>query len=60
MLTKFIKQIQFKNRQRQINKKFKENGATDEVMQLQIELNTERNRTDISDPSKKVHKNYVQ
>ena len=57
---KFLHQIQAKNRQRAINKKYEKHGLTDEVLEEQVKLNTFRNLHNISDSSKKVYKNYVQ
>ena len=57
---KFLHQIQAKNRQRAINKKYKKHGLTDEILEEQVKLNVFRNLHDISDSSKKVYKNYVQ
>lgn len=57
---KFLHQIQAKNKQRAINKKYEKHGLTDEVLEEQVKLNVFRNLHDISDSSKKVYKNYVQ
>ena len=56
----FIKKIQFKNKQRAINKEYEKNGLTDEVLDAQIELNKLRNEHDIADEKQYVHKKYVQ
>ena len=52
MLDSFIKKIQYKNRQRTINKKYKQDGLTDEVLDMQLELNKDRHENNISDSSK--------
>ena len=57
---KFLHQIQAKNRQRTINKKYEKHGLTDEILEEQVKLNTFRNLHDISDSSKRIYKNYVQ
>jgi hypothetical protein len=57
---KFLHQIQAKNKQRAINKKYEKHGLTDEVLEEQVKLNTFRNLHDISDSSKRIYKNYVQ
>lgn len=57
---KFLQRIQLKNRQRALNKKYDEEGLTDEVLLEQFEINKLRNELDISDKSKRVYENYVQ
>jgi len=59
-LSKFVKRVQFRNRQRAINKQYEKEGLTDEVLDAQVTLNVERNKYNISDGTKKVYKNYVQ
>ena len=59
-LSKFVKRVQFRNRQRAINKQYEREGLTDEVLDAQVALNIERHEHDISDETKKVYKNYVQ
>ena len=59
-LSKFVKRVQFRNRQRAINKQYEKEGLTDEVLDAQVALNVERNKYNISDGTKKVYKNYVQ
>ena len=56
----FLHKIQIKNRQRIINKQYEKEGLTDEVLDLQVELNAERHKHDISDTTKRVYENYVQ
>ena len=46
--------------QKVIDKEFKKNGLTDEVLDKQIELNKIRHKHDISDESQAVYKDYVQ
>ena len=57
---KYLKKIQLKNRQRVIDKKYKKEGLTDEILEKQVELNQLRHELDISDSSKKLYDNYVQ
>ena len=57
---RFLKKIQIKNKQRAIDKKYTEEGLTDEVLDAQVELNQLRHEYDIPDSSKKIHENYVQ
>lgn len=60
---RFLKQIQFKNKQRAIDKLYEEQGGgepSDEVLEAQVELNQLRNKHNISDHSNRVYKNYVQ
>lgn len=47
---KFIKKINLRNKQRIVNKKYREDGLTAEVLEMQIEINTERYLYDIPDP----------
>lgn len=44
----FLKKISIKNKQRAITKKFIEEGLTDEVLNLQIELNKEKHLLNLS------------
>ena len=46
---KFLKKINLRNKQRIVNKKYREEGLTDEVLEMQIEINTERYLYDIPD-----------
>lgn len=57
---RYLKHIQFKNKQRVIDKKYEEEGLTDEVLDLQVELNQARHEHNISDHNKRIHENYVQ
>lgn len=56
----YFKHIQFKNKQRVIDKKYAEEGLTDEVLDAQVELNKLRHEHNISDHNKRIHENYVQ
>lgn len=47
---KFIKKINLRNKQRIVNKKYREDGLTAEVLEMQMEINTERYLYDIPDP----------
>lgn len=58
--TKEIKANEFNQRQQEINKKYEKEGLTDEVLELQVQLNQDRNKWDISDPTKRIYENYVQ
>ena len=57
---KFIKRINFRNRQKQIDRMFEEEGLTDEILKKQIQLNKERHKEDIHDSSEEAYKDYVQ
>lgn len=50
----FLQNIHLKNKQRKINKKYAAEGLTDEVLQMQLEVNKKRNELDIHDPSEVV------
>ena len=51
----FIKRVNLSNRQKEINRMFEEEGLTDEILKKQIELNRERNRLNINDPSETLY-----
>lgn len=51
----FIKRVNLSNRQKEINRMFEEEGLTDEILKKQIELNKERHRLDIHDPTETVY-----
>lgn len=53
-LEKFIKKINLRNKQRIVNKKYREEGLTAEVLEMQMEINTERYLYDIPDDSERV------
>lgn len=53
-LEKFIKKINLRNKQRIVNKKYREDGLTAEVLEMQMEINTERYLYDIPDDSERV------
>lgn len=52
---KFLQRVNLTNRQKEINRMFEEEGLTDEILKRQIELNKERDRFDINDPSETVY-----
>ena len=54
------KRKELQDKQQVINKKYKKEGLTDEVLEMQVELNTERHKLDISDETKRIYKNFVQ
>lgn len=51
----FLQRVNLSNRQKEINRMFEEEGLTDEILKKQIELNKERNRLDINDPSETLY-----
>ena len=53
-------EVHLRNQQRTLDKKYAEEGLTDEILDKQIELNKLRHEHDISDESKKVYKDFVQ
>jgi len=57
---KFFHKIQIKNLQRYVDRQYKEQGLTDEVLNKQLEINKLRNKHNISDKSKRLHEKYVQ
>lgn len=56
----FLTKLQLKNKQRAVDKKFEKDGLTDEVFNLQLEINQLRHKHNISDESNRVFENYVQ
>jgi hypothetical protein len=55
----FIHNIHLKNKQRKINKKYVSEGLTDEVLEMQLEVNRLRNLHDIPD-TEHVHDGFSQ
>lgn len=53
-------EVQLRNQQRILNKKFAEEGLTDEILDEQIKLNKLRHEYDITDESEKVYEDFVQ
>lgn len=56
----YLRKISLKNKQRQINKQYKKEGLTDDVLRKQVELNQQKHEHDISDDSKRIYDKYVQ
>ena len=56
----FLKKIQLRNKQREVNKKYAKEGLTDEVFNAQLEINKMRHKHNISDSSKSIFENFVQ
>lgn len=54
------KATNLRNRQRRIEKRIKEEGLTDEILNEQLKINAERNELDIPDSSEKVFDDFVQ
>lgn len=52
--------INLDNRQRVVNRKFEEEGLTDEVFEEQLEINRLRHEHNLTDECNRVFKNYVQ
>jgi len=48
------------NMQKIANDLYKEQGLTDEVLDLQLEINKLRHKHDITDTSKQIHEEFVQ
>lgn len=53
-------EVQLRNQQRVLNKKYAEEGLTDEILDEQIKLNKLRHEYDITDESEKVYEDFVQ
>ena len=56
----YLRKIQYKNRQRSINKQYQKEGLTDDVLRKQVELNQQRHKHNIPDSHHKIFKEYVQ
>ena len=54
------KKTELRNRQRVIDNKYKEEGLTDEVLDLQLAINKERKEYNIPDENHRLHETYVQ
>ena len=57
---KWLKRLQLRYKQMQINRKYKSDGLTDEVLEMQVALNTERHELDIDDETERIYENFVQ
>ncbi|WP_296796144.1 hypothetical protein [uncultured Methanobrevibacter sp.] len=53
-------EVQLRNEQRVLNRKYEKEGLTDEILDKQIEINKRRHELDIADESKRVYGNFVQ
>lgn len=52
--------VNVKNRQRKINKDFKENGLSDELLEEQISINQLKHEHNIVLDEDRIHENFVQ
>lgn len=52
--------VNVKNRQRKVNKDFKENGLSDELLEEQISINQLKHEHDIVLDEDKIHENFIQ
>ena len=59
-IKKFFKKISLKNKQKHVNKLYERDGLTDEVLNLQVQINQERNDYNITDEDEKIYKDFVQ
>ena len=57
---RILNQIKLSLQQKQINRQYKKDGLTDEILERQIALNIKRHELDIPDCSKKINGKYVQ
>lgn len=57
---RFFHKIQLKNKQKQINKIYHEEGLTSEVLEKQVQINKERNEFNITDEDEKIYMDFVQ
>lgn len=54
------KRKEFDERQKVIDEKYLKDGLTDEVLDLQVQLNIERHELDITDDRQRINGQYVQ
>ncbi len=59
-IKKFLKKISLNNKQKYVNKLYQEEGLTDEVLEKQVEINSERHKFDIPDEDEKIYMDFVQ
>lgn len=59
-ISKFINGYKLNKKQKEVNKEYEENGLTEEVLEKQIEINMERNRLNIPDPTEQIFGDFVQ
>ena len=59
-IDKFIKKISLKNQQKALDKKFKEQGLTDEILEEQISINQKRYEYNLVDENELIYEDYVQ
>lgn len=52
--------VNVKNRQRKVNKDFKENGLSDELLEEQISINQLKHEYDIVLDEDKIYENFIQ
>lgn len=52
--------VNVKNRQRKVNKDFKENGLSDELLEEQISINQLKHEHDIVLDEDKIYENFIQ
>ena len=54
------KKKELDERQKVINEKYEKEGLTDEILDLQVQLNTERYELDITDDTQRINGQFVQ
>lgn len=57
---RFLKIIQLKNKQRAVNREYKRDGLTENVVDQQVKINTERHELDLPDSNNFLFENFVQ
>lgn len=57
---RYLKKIELKNKQREVDKQYAREGLSDEVLEKQVEINTLRRELNIPDEVNLVYKNFVQ
>ena len=59
-ISRFINTIHLKNKQKALNKKYKKEGLTEEILQEQIDINKKRHQHNIPDETEQIYKEFVQ
>lgn len=59
-ISKIINGYKLNKKQKEVNKKYKEERLTNNVLDAQIAINKKRNELDIPDPNNKIYKKWVQ
>ena len=56
----FFKKISLRNKQNRVNKLYEQDGLTDDILNLQVEINEERHKYNITDEDEMIYEEFVQ